>query len=108
MRKHEDDAFVEYICDQLARLDGITHRRMFGGYGLYCGATFFGIVYREKLYFKTSDETRKKYEGWDMPPFQPTAKQTLKSYYQVPPDYIDDAETLLELAEESVRVAAGR
>ena len=100
-----DDTFVEYICDQLGALDGIGHRTMFGGYGLYCGSTFFGIVYRGKMYLKTDDTTRPKYESWGSEPFQANAKQTLRAYYLVPPDTIDDAETLFQLAEEAVDIA---
>ena len=100
-----DDTFVEYVCDQLAGLDGVNHRPMFGGYGIYCGVVFFAIVYRDRLYFKTDEATRQKFEGWGMAAFQPNAKQKLKSYYEVPVDYLEEAARLLELAEEAVDVA---
>ena len=35
---------------------------MFGGYGLYAGEVFFGIVANGRLYFKTDDETRGRFE----------------------------------------------
>ena len=104
-RLSEDDTFVEYVCDQLGSIDGISHRAMFGGHGLYCGSTFFGIAYRSKLYFKTNEETRAKYVAWEMGPFQPNAKQRLNSYYEAPPDCIDDATALTELAEEAIDAA---
>ena len=31
------DPFVNFVLDQLRELDGLTCRRMFGGYGLYRG-----------------------------------------------------------------------
>lgn len=104
-KTNPDDTFVEYICDQLGELDGIGHRRLFGGYGLYCGSTFFGIVYRKRIYLKTDETTRQKYESWGSERFQPTAKQTLRAYFEVPADTVDDAETLLQLAEEAVDIA---
>ena len=104
----KDDDFVEYVCDQLHALEVVTYKPMFGGYGLYCGVLFFGIVFDGRLYFKTDDESRKRYEAWDSAPFQPNAKQTLKSYYEVPDDVIDDADRLGELGEEAVEVAANR
>lgn len=107
-RLRQDDTFVEFICDQLAALAAVTHKTMFGGYGLYCGGVFFGIVYRDRVYFKTNEESCKKYQGWGMDPFQPSAKQTLKSYYEVPPNFIDDPEELTQLAEEALDTAAGR
>ncbi len=98
----EDDSFVEFVCDQLGELDGIAHRSMFGGYGLYCGSTFFGIVFRGALYFKTNELTRQKYLDWGSAPFQPNAKQTLKAYYEVPAETIDDAAAFVALAEEAI------
>ena len=101
----EDDDFVEFVCDQLAAVDGITQRSMFGAYGLYCGGTFFGIAHKGALYFKTSPASRQQYEAWDMEPFQPNATQTLKSYYRVPEEFLDDAAKLQELAEEAIDAA---
>ncbi|PCJ66625.1 MAG: hypothetical protein COA73_01065 [Candidatus Hydrogenedentota bacterium] len=101
----KDDSFVEYVCDQLDAFEIITYKAMFGGYGLYCGDVFFGIVFDGKLYFKTDEHTCERYLDWEMEPFQPNAKQTLKSYYQVPVDFVDDTETLCPLAEEAVTVA---
>lgn len=104
-RLQQDDALVEFVCDQLDALDAVTYKSMFGGYGLYCGMYFFGIIYRGNLYFKTSEATRSKYEDWGMEPFQPRAKQTLKTYYEVPGAIIDDRDAFSELAEEAVTVA---
>jgi DNA transformation protein len=38
-----------------------------------------------------------------MSPFHPNPKQTLKSFYEVPVDVIEDTEQLNEWAEQSVR-----
>jgi DNA transformation protein len=39
-----DESFKEYVLDQLSDLPGVTARGMFGGFGLYAGTIFFGIV----------------------------------------------------------------
>ncbi len=101
----KDDSFVEYVCDQLDDIDAILYRPMFGGYGLYSGSVFFGIVYDGRLYLKTDETTRARYLEWESAPFQPNAKQTLKSYYEVPGESIDNSEELSELANEAVDVA---
>jgi DNA transformation protein len=103
----KDDDFVEFICDQLTQLDAAMYRPMFGGYGLYEGVVFFGIVYDGRLYFKTDDTTRPQYEEWGSVPFQPSSKQTLRNYFEVPLEIIEDAERLNVLAQAAVRVAAG-
>ncbi len=100
-----DDGYVEFVCDQLDSIDGIMHKSMFGGHGLYCGQVFFGIVYRDALYLKTDEESRLQYLDWEMEPFQPNAKQQLSAYYQVPHDVAENREQLTRLAEEAIDVA---
>jgi DNA transformation protein len=41
-----------------------------------------------------------------MKPFKPSAKQTLKNYYEVPAEVVEDADELMLWSEEAVR--AGR
>jgi DNA transformation protein len=67
---------------------------MFGGYGLYHGDAIFGIVFQGRLYFRTGPRTRAPYVEKGMARFKPNARQTLKSYYEVPADVLEDAETL--------------
>jgi DNA transformation protein len=93
-----DDSFKDFVLDQLHTLEGITCRRMFGGYGLYKGPTFFGIIHNDQLFFRTDDDTRKPYIEQGMGPFQPNKKQTLKSYYEVPVEVIEDHEQLPQWA----------
>ena len=97
-------SFLEFVQDQLGDLAGVTTRAMFGGFGLYLGGAFFGIVYDDRLYLKTDDDTRGWYEARGMTSFQPNEKQALKNYLEVPPDTIEDGEELRARAVE----AAGR
>ena len=96
------DTFKDFVLDQLADIRDLECRAMFGGYGLYSGSNFFGIVFKSRLYFKTSNETRSRYVQAGMKPFQPGPKQTLKNYYEVPADTIENAERLTQWAEEAV------
>ncbi|MBX3235883.1 MAG: TfoX/Sxy family protein [Nitrospiraceae bacterium] len=88
------DGFKDFVLDQLQDLQGLTCRAMFGGHGLYCLGSFFGIIHRGRLYFKTDEDTRPQYRNRGMGPFRPTLKQTLTSYYEVPVDVLEDAEIL--------------
>ena len=87
----KQDGFKDFVLDQLSELPGLTHRSMFGGYGLYCGSVFFGIVQKGRLYFKTNATTAPRYRKREMKPFRPNATQTLKTYYEVPVDVLEDA-----------------
>jgi DNA transformation protein len=99
----KDESFKDFVLDQLLGLDGVEARRMFGGYGLYQAETFFGIVHRGRIYFKIDGTTVKEYHKRRMKPFRPNAKQTLKSYYQVPPEIIEDADQIAEWARQAIR-----
>lgn len=98
----KSDGFKDFVLDQLTDLRGITARAMFGGYGLYQGAMFFGIIHKGRLYFKVTSKTIDRYKAHNMKPFRPNAKQTLKSFYEVPLDVLEDTERLVAWAMESV------
>ena len=100
-----DDSFVQFVVDQLIALGQVESRAMFGGYGLYCGGAFFGIVHADRVYFKTDAASRKEYEAAGMEPFRPSAAQTLKNYMEVPPNALEDAAELVRLAEAAVVIA---
>ncbi|HEX5501142.1 MAG TPA: TfoX/Sxy family protein [Thermomicrobiales bacterium] len=89
-----DDSFLEYVLDQLATAGEVAARRMFGGHGLYLDGAFFAIVSDDRLYFKTDEASREDYRARGMRPFQPSPRQTLTSYYEVPPEILDDRATL--------------
>ena len=95
------DGFKDFLLDQLSDLRSVTARAMFGGYGLYCGRVFFGIVHRGRLYFKTNATTAPPYREHEMKPFRPNAKQTLNTYYEVPVDVLEDAGELTIWAQQA-------
>ncbi len=96
------DGFKDFVLDQLVALPRVTARAMFGGYGLYRLTTFFGIIHKGRLYFKVTALTLPCYEEQGMKPFRPNTKQTLKSFYEVPVDIIEDAEVLTQWATEAI------
>lgn len=98
-----DESFKDFVLDQLADLDGVEARRMFGGHGLYRDETFFGILHKGKLYFKVDETTVGEYRKRKMKPFRPNPKQTLKNYYQVPVEIIEDGDQLGAWAEAAIR-----
>jgi len=102
------DSFTDFILDQLANLSNLSVRSMFGGCGLYTRGIFFGIIYRGRLYFKTDEDSRKLYEEREMEPFRPNERQTLKSYYEVPADVIEDGDQLVAWAQTAAACKRGK
>src|SRR5438876_12365167 len=52
------DTFKAFVIEQLADLDDLVARAMFGGVGLYSRGVFFGIIARDRLYLKVDEVTR--------------------------------------------------
>ena len=98
----KDESFKDFILDQLVGLDDVEARRMFGGFGLYQDETFFGIIHKGKVFFKVDDSTVGIYRKHKMKSFRPNAKQTLKGYYQVPVEIIEDADVLCLWAKRAI------
>jgi DNA transformation protein len=98
MQKNE---FKEYVLDQLCLLSAVECKHMFGGFGLYSHGIFFGIIANGCVYFKTDKSTVDGYKEKGMGPFKPSAKQTLKNYYEVPADILEDEEELAKWARKA-------
>ena len=103
MQTKKDESFRVFILDQLGGLSGLTSRSMFGGHGLYQGQTFFGIIFKGRLYFKTDKQTQARYSERGMKPFRPKPKQILKNYYEVPAEVLEDSDQLSNWAQEAMR-----
>jgi len=98
----KDTGFSQFVLDQLNDLGRVDCRHMFGGFGVYRGDTFFGIISDGRLYFKTNEATREDYLAEGMEPFRPSDKMTLKSYYEVPADVLEDPEALTAWATRAI------
>lgn len=102
IKSDRNRSFVTFLEEQLDRLPELRFKRMFGAYGIYAGAIFFGIVHQGCLYFKTNAQTRPRYEAAGMTALQVSAKQKLGNYFQVPIEVVEDAEALEEWAKEAI------
>jgi DNA transformation protein and related proteins len=97
----KQDGFKDFVLDQLADVTGLTCRSMFGGYGLYRAGTFFGIIHKGRLFFKTDKTTALRYRDKGMTPFKPSSKQILKNYYEVPIEVLENSEDLTDWATQA-------
>jgi DNA transformation protein len=93
------------VRDQLlAALEpmGLRVRRMFGGYGLYLGDRYFGIINGGHAWFRTDADTRADYLARGMPAFQPPNRprgpKTVDRTFRVPDEVLADPAQLTEWA----------
>ncbi len=98
----KSDGFKDFVLDQLTDLRGVTRscyvRRL---WSLSWSHVFRNHPQRPTV-LQSHDATASRYKAHGMKPFRPNAKQTLKSFYEVPIDIIEDAEALTQWATEAV------
>ena len=106
--------FLEHLTDMLAPMGAVAARRMFGGAGLFREGLMFALIARDTLYLKVDDENRAAFEEAGMGPFtyEKKGKTSAMSYFEAPPDALDDPDALLPWArsawEAALRANAGK
>ena len=91
------DEFVEYVLDQRSRWGGVTSRKM------------FGLIADDVAYLKVDDSNRKDFVEAGSSPFKPYPDKSMTmSYFEVPPDVLDDPEELVQWADRSLAIQKGK
>ena len=94
------DDFVALVEDLLRPLGGVTARRMFGAHGVFKDDVMFALIADDRLYLKTDDETRERFEAEGLEPFvyQKQGRPTVMSFHQAPDAALDDQDLMLAWA----------
>lgn len=104
MAKGDPDRFD----DLFASFGKIVVRRMFGGEGLFHDGLMFGLVDNERIFLKTSEESRERFVAEGSGPFTYQMKAgegILTSYYELPDRLYDDPDELADWAHNAFAVA---
>ncbi len=102
------DEFIDYVIDQFTAWADVSVRKMFGGAGLYCDGTMFGLIADDIAYLKVDDSNREDFVKAGSSPFNPfpeKAKTTVMPYYEIPADILENRDQLAVWAERSLAVA---
>jgi DNA transformation protein and related proteins len=99
--------FLAYVLEQLARVEAVSSRRMFGGAGLYSHECFFGLISADTLYLRVDDANRARFTACGMDRFRPYADRPGLSmnYYETPAHVLEDPQELSLWAAESIAAA---
>ncbi len=101
--------FLEYMLDQLSTWGGVTHRRMFGGAGLYRDGKMFGLIADDVAYLKVDDSNRERFIQAGSGPFKPYPdKPNTMSYYEVPAEVLENPSELIEWTKLSLFIQKER
>ena len=97
--------FLEFILDQLSEWGDVTARKMFGGAGLYRDGKMFGLLANDVAYLKVDDSNRAEFEQVGSSPFKPYQnKATVMSYFEIPPDVLENPDELVRWSERSLAI----
>ena len=102
------DEFVDYVVEQLSGWGEVSVRRMFGGAGLYREGTMFAVVADDVAYLKVDDSNRDDFLRAGSAPFEPypdKIKTTIRTYFEIPADVLEDPDELAKWAQRSFTVA---
>lgn len=99
--------YREFVLESLGRVaPAVTARSMFGGVGVYSAGLFFALIAGETLYLKVDDTNRGDFEAIGMGPFNPFGDEKhVMQYYELPADYLEDADTLRPWVGKAIDVA---
>ncbi len=87
------DRTIDYLGEQLAGVDGLLIRRMFGEYGLSAGGKHVGVICNDQLYLKPTTAGR---ELAGNPPEEPPYRGAKPSLL-IAADLWEDADWLAAL-----------
>jgi DNA transformation protein len=101
----DDDA--EYLKDVFEAFGPITVRSMFGGYGVYHDGLMFALVHEGELYLKVDEGNRGAFEQAGLSPFEyiKGGRRITMSYYQAPPEMLENPELAADWASRSYAAA---
>lgn len=85
--------FVDYVTERFDEALGVTSKKMFGEYGLFCGGKMFGMVCDDRLFVKPTEGGRAFIGRVSEAPPYPGAKPIF-----LIEDKLDDGDWLSELA----------
>jgi DNA transformation protein len=109
MSNATQDGLVAHVLDMLQDLGGVSARRMFGGYGLYCQGAMLGLIARDTLYLRVDDRNRPDFLAVGARAFSYRRGQAgeveIKGYMECPPDIIEEAEAMVGWARRALAAA---
>ena len=103
-----DEELALFAIEQLAMDGAIITRPLFGAVALYRNGSVFAMAWKGSLYFKVDEATRKDYEAANshaLGYLSEGVDHSLKSFWEVPADVIEDQEKLRAWARKACQAA---
>lgn len=101
--------FLAYVVELFAPWAPVQTKRMFGGAGVYRDGRMFGLIADDQIYLKVNEAGRASFETAGSRPFVFDTKDgqgITMSYWSLPPEALDDVDTLKVWADRAWDAAA--
>lgn len=105
--KRQQQAFAEFVLEQMAEIPGIGKRAMFGGFGIYRDGLMFALVADEQLYFKANDHLADDFTALGLQPlmYESKGKAVSLGYYQAPEAVFEESDQMREWSDKAYQCA---
>ncbi|MBF8668361.1 TfoX/Sxy family protein [Pseudomonas putida] len=107
-QSEKTQALADHYVDLLCSWAKLTTRPLFGAVAIYRNGQVFAMVWQGSLYFKVDANSRKTYEAAGSHALGYVSEgeeHSLKSYWEVPADVVDDLDNLKQFAERAYYAA---
>lgn len=99
---------ADSIAELFHAFGPVLVKRMFGGYGVYCGEVMFALVADGVIYLKADESSAPDFERENCGPFVYAAKngkRAVMSYWRMPDRLYDDPDELARWASVAFKIA---
>ncbi|MBI3369991.1 MAG: TfoX/Sxy family protein [Burkholderiales bacterium] len=97
----QKDAFADHCVELFSALGRARAKRMFSGHGFYVDDLFIALMISGRLYLKTDDESRPRFEAAGCEPFGYETKageRVVMSYWSAPEQAMESPALMLPWA----------
>jgi DNA transformation protein len=104
MIKRHSSEFVDFVLEQMAFVQGLQVRKMFGGYGLYQDDHIFAIIVKDTLYLKSDAIVQRDFEEKCLQPFYYVAqgKSVTLRYFEAPSEVFEAPDSMRNWVEKAL------
>lgn len=100
-----NEAFKEFVLDQLDGIGEFETKRMFGGVALIKDGSAFGKIKHDKFWLKVGDQNREQFVQGGMQQYTYGKEKSRKlNFYATPIDILEDRDKLKTWVLQSIEI----
>lgn len=100
-----NENFLQETLFKLQGIDGLSHKRMFGGVGIFSNDLMFAKIGGEKLWFRVDAINQPEFEAAGMKAFHSEKKGKGMPYWEVPEKILEDKDAIIQWAKKALEAA---